>query len=288
MSTADPGLAARAATLISPAPRRTRIALLLVLLSGGFSLSQTAQARSQDPLDDAAEPAAAQAVDYDTLDPWQRYNRNMYRFNRGIDKLVFRPVARGYQRVTPSLLRRGVSNFFGNLQQPVVMLNKLLQGKPKLAAAALGRFTLNATLGVGGVFDPATEARIPNERADFGQTFATWGWRRSRYFVLPVFGPSTLRDGMGKIVNRQVSPVDWLARREGAAVSVLYGVDARASALTAEAFLEDAEDEYLLVRDSYLQYRRCQLVDCSEELPDYLLPDYEFEIPDLRMESFRE
>ncbi|MBD8525735.1 MlaA family lipoprotein [Pseudomarimonas arenosa] len=260
----------------------------LICLLGSAGLS----ARGQDMLPDrpaaAEQEAPALSTEFDQLDPWQRYNRNMYRFNRGLDKMIFRPVARGYQRVTPSLLRRGVSNFFGNLQQPVVMLNKLLQGKPKLAAAALGRFTMNATLGIGGIFDPATEARIPNERADFGQTFARWGWQRSRYFVLPVFGPSTLRDGAGKLVNRQVSPVDWLARRHGAEVSVLYGIDARAGALSAEAFLEDAEDEYLLVRDSYLQYRRCQLIDCSDQLPDYLLPDYEIEIPDLNMESFRQ
>ena len=270
-------------------PRRAATrALSCLLLLSGLTLSSLCLARGQDIPPDAVLDRPANASEYQQLDPWERYNRRMYRFNRGLDKLFFRPVARGYQRITPTLLRKGVSNFFGNLQQPVVMLNKLLQGKPKLAAAALGRFTLNATLGAGGIFDPATEARLPNERADFGQTFAYWGWKRSRYFVLPVFGPSTVRDGVGKIVNRRFSPVDWLARREGAEVSILYGVDARAGALSAEAFLEGAEDEYLLVRDSYMQYRRCQLIDCSEELPDYLLPDYEFEIPDINPGSFRE
>ena len=272
----------------NPPRRPAARALSGLLLLAGLGWGSLSLARGQDMPPDAAPDRPSSASDYQQLDPWERYNRRMYHFNRGIDRFFFRPVARGYQRVTPSLLRQGVSNFFGNLQQPVVMLNKLLQGKPKLAAAALGRFTLNATLGVGGIFDPATEARLANERADFGQTFAYWGWNRSRYFVLPVFGPSTVRDGVGKIVNRQISPVDWLARREGAGVSFLYGIDARASALSAEAFLADAEDEYLLVRDSYLQYRRCQLVDCSGELPDYLLPDYEFEIPDINMESFRE
>ena len=272
----------------NPPRRPAARALSGLLLLAGLGWGSLSLARGQDMPPDAAPDRPSSASDYQQLDPWERYNRRMYHFNRGIDRFFFRPVARGYQRVTPSLLRQGVSNFFGNLQQPVVMLNKLLQGKPKLAAAALGRFTLNATLGVGGRFDPATEARLANERADFGQTFAYWGWNRSRYFVLPVFGPSTVRDGVGKIVNRQISPVDWLARREGAGVSFLYGIDARASALSAEAFLADAEDEYLLVRDSYLQYRRCQLVDCSGELPDYLLPDYEFEIPDINMESFRE
>ncbi len=234
-----------------------------------------------------AEPALESArelppVPHDSaaLDPWEPFNRRVYRFNRGFDRLLFLPVARTYQRITPPPLRRGVTNFFDNLMQPVSALNLLLQGKPGQAGTALGRFTLNATLGIGGIFDPADEAGIPHRSVDFGQTFARWGWQRSRYVVLPVFGPSTARDALGKGVNSRFSPVSELARREGAEFSLLYGIDARARALSAEAMLADAPDEYTLVRDAYLQYRRCQIVDCSEELPDYLLPDYEFEIPD--------
>jgi phospholipid-binding lipoprotein MlaA len=103
--------------------------------------------------------------------------------------------------------------------------------------------------------------------------------------MLPIFGPSTLRDTLGKSVHSEVSPVTWLARREGAEISIVYGIDARARALSAEAFLADAADEYALVRDGYLQYRKCQIVDCSTELPEYLSPDYDFEIPDF--ESIR-
>jgi phospholipid-binding lipoprotein MlaA len=99
--------------------------------------------------------------------------------------------------------------------------------------------------------------------------------------VLPVFGPGTVRDNLGKGVNTRVSPISWLAEQEGAEFSILYGIDARASVLAADAFLVGAEDEYLLVRDAYLQRRRCQIVDCTEDVPDYLLPDYEFEVPDL-------
>lgn len=259
---------------------RTRI---LALLLGLASLPALAAEPAADPGAEATPDASSQR----NPDPWERFNRPMYRFNRGFDRLVFLPVARGYQRFTPSLLRRGVSNFFDNLSEPVVSLNMLLQGRPKLAAASLGRFVLNSTLGLGGVLDPATHAKIPNNSADFGQTFARWGWRDSRYVVLPIFGPATVRDTAGKGVNSTVSPVDWLARREGAEVSFLYGINARASALSAESFLEGAADEYSLVRDGYLQYRRCQIVDCSEELPDYLLPDYEFEIPDVDVETLR-
>lgn len=226
------------------------------------------------------EGGTASAIDPASADPWEKTNRRIYAFNRGFDRILFRPVARGYERVTPPLLRRGIRNFFDNLQQPLVALNLVLQGHPVRATGAVGRFAMNATLGLGGVLDPSDEARIPEYSADFGQTLSQWGWKQSPYMVLPVFGPSTLRDTLGKAAHSTVSPVSWLARREGAEISFVYGIDARARALTAEAFLEDAPDEYALVRDGYLQYRKCQIVDCTTELPEYLSPDYDFEIPD--------
>lgn len=273
-------------------PRSRRWLTSLLLAVAGTAGAQNADTPSlAEPPALQAEPAASTpaaaepTLDYNenvsppVFDPWERANRRVYAFNRGFDRLVFLPVARGYQRVTPPLLRRGITNFFDNLVQPVTALNLLLQGRPGHAGASLGRFALNSTLGLGGILDPAGHAGIPRRNADFGQTFARWGWQRSRYVVLPMFGPSTARDTWGKGVNSRLSPVSELARREGAEISVLYGVDARARGLSAEAMLEGAPDEYALVRDAYLQYRRCQIIDCSEELPEYLLPDYEFEIP---------
>lgn len=213
-------------------------------------------------------------------DPWEGFNRKMYAFNDVFDRILLRPVAKGYVSVTPRPLRTGVSNFFSNLQQPVTALNLILQGHPIQAGTALGRFLVNATIGIGGAFDPATHFEIPKRSRDFGQTMAQWGWMDSRFLVLPVFGPSTLRDGVGKGASSTVSPVTWLARREGAEVSILYGIDARASVLPFESMLKDAADPYLMIRDAYLQRRRCQIIDCSSEMPDYLLPDYDFEIPD--------
>jgi phospholipid-binding lipoprotein MlaA len=256
---------------------RRAIGLLFLLLPLGV-LAQDGDAPAGEG-DPALSPSLSSSAQ---LDPWERYNRGMYRFNRGIDRIVFRPVAKGYDKVTPKLLKKGVSNFFDNLQQPVVTLNMVLQGRPKPALASFGRFLMNSTLGLGGIFDPATEARIPRHRGDFGQTFGRWGWRSSRYVVLPIFGPATVRDTFGKGVNTGVSPVERFSRENGAEWSILYGIDARASVLGAESLLEDAADEYLFVRDAYLQNRRCQIVDCSEELPDYLLPDYEFEVPDFQ------
>lgn len=256
---------------LAPCSARLLLSLLGML---AFATVEAAEAPAGSPSD----PDAAAATH--PLDPWEPVNRRVYKVNRAVDRIVFLPVARGYQRVTPPLLRRGVSNFFDNLMQPVSALNLLLQGRPGQAGGAFGRFALNSTLGLGGVLDPASEAGIPRRQADFGQTFARWGWKQSRYIVLPMFGPATARDAWGKGVQSQLSPVSELARREGAEFSLLYGIDARARALPAESMLEGAADEYALVRDGYLQYRRCQIVDCSEELPEYLLPDYEFEIPD--------
>ena len=260
--------------------RRTSLlgSLLLTLVLAGCAGQGV---RSDLPPPDPEAPLLTP----DQLDPWQPFNRRMHAVNSVLDKVILRPVAKVYAKVTPKPVRTGVSNFFDNLQQPVTALNLTLQGRPGAAAQSLGRFAMNLTIGLAGVLDPATHAGIPHHSKDFGQTFAKWGWDTSRFLVLPVFGPGTVRDTFGKGVNTTVSPVSWLAEQEGAEFSILYGIDARASALPADAFLQGAEDEYLLIRDAYLQRRRCQIVDCSEDLPDYLLPDYEFEVPDF--ESMR-
>ena len=225
---------------------------------------------------------ASEELPYDLSlqDPWEGFNRKMYAVNDVFDRMLLRPVAKGYATVTPRPVRDGVTNFFTNLQQPITALNLVLQGHPAQAGTALGRFVMNATIGIGGVLDPATSAEIPLRSRDFGQTLAQWGWMESRFLVLPVFGPATLRDGFGKGASSSFSAVTWLARREGAEISILYGIDARASVLPFESMLTDASDPYLMVRDAYLQRRRCQIIDCSAEVPDYLLPNYDFEIPD--------
>jgi phospholipid-binding lipoprotein MlaA len=234
---------------------------------------------NRETLAETEHPTAQQ------LDPWEPFNRDMHAVNSVLDKIILRPVAKAYVKVTPQPIRKGVTNFFTNLQMPVTTINLALQGKPKAAAVSLGRFALNLTLGLGGILDPATDANIPREDQDFGQTFAAWGWETSRYVVLPLFGPGTVRDTFGKGVATTVSPVSWLAEKEGPEFSILYGIDARSFGLAADAFLDGAEDEYLLMRDAYLQRRRCQIRDCTDEVPEYLLPDYDFEVPDF--ESMR-
>lgn len=217
------------------------------------------------------------------LDPWEGFNRRTHRFNMGLDHYFLKPAAQAYTRFTPRLLRLGISHVFDNLQQPITSINLLLQGRPGKAGASFGRFLLNSTLGVAGIFDPATDAGIPTYNADLGQTLGVWGWRESRYLVIPFFGPGTVRDGLGRGISTRYSLVSEAASEYGVGVSFLYGLDARAGVLAYDDMLKDAEDDYLLLRDTYLQRRRCQIVDCSEELPDYLMPDYDYEIPNIEL-----
>ncbi len=280
---------------MSQAIARTLAAPALALILLGSSLDGRAQDAAAplswgpglDLENSGPRSAADDSREAQSLDPWERFNRPMHRFNMGIDRIALRPVAKAYQRVTPQPVRNGVRKFFTNLVQPLTALNLLLQGEPGPAGTALGRFTVNTTIGLAGFFDPASRMDIPYRDADFGQTLGRWGWRDSRYLVMPIFGPGTVRDVAGRLGTTRVSPVSWAAREYGWGISVMYGVDARAYALQFDDLLREAEDDYLLIRDAYLQRRRCQIEDCSGDLPDYLLPDYDYEIPDVDFGEFR-
>lgn len=203
-------------------------------------------------------------------DPWEGFNRGTYAFNRGLDKVLLKPLAQGYKAVTPDPLRQGINNALTNLRFPVTIVNLLLQGKLKDTGIALGRFAFNSTFGLGGLVDVATREGIPNYNEDFGQTFAVWGWENSNYIMLPFFGPSTLRDGIG------IVPELWT---DGVSVIVsetneywLLGlsiINSRSNFLSREDVLKDATDEYAFIRDAYLQRREFLIKDGENELPDY-------------------
>lgn len=254
--------------------------------SQGLSWGPGLDLENSGPRNDA--PLDSRALGDPVLsDPWERFNRPMHRFNMTLDRIALRPVAKGYHRITPAPIRSSVSKFYANLQQPLAALNLLLQGEPGPAGSALGRFTINTTIGLAGFFDPASRMDIPYRDADFGQTLGRWGWKNSRYLVMPIFGPGTVRDVSGRLGTTRVSPVSWAAREYGVGVSVMYGLDARAAALQYDHLLAEAEDDYLLIRDAYTQRRRCQIEDCSGDLPDYLLPAYEYELPDFDFRELR-
>jgi len=233
-----------------------------------------------DPVADPTLPAPAEMPQ--SYDPWEKFNRRMHRFNNAVDRRVAKPLAKAYVKVVPRPVRLGVGNFFNNLGQPVSAVNALLQGKPKQAGQSLGRFVMNSTLGIGGLFDPATSANIPNKSEDFGQTLAVWGWRRSRYVELPLFGPRTLRDVFGLVGDAPLSPTRQVD--EDSARVFLQGlqlVDLRSQLLSTDSLREGAIDDYALVRDAWLQRRDFQIGGdtgrAEGDLPDYLqdedLPD---------------
>jgi phospholipid-binding lipoprotein MlaA len=226
--------------------------------------------------DPTLPPPAALPTSYD---PWEKWNRKMHRFNNGVDKHVAKPLAKAYVAVVPRPMRLGVSNFFNNLSQPVSALNALLQGRPKQAAQSLGRFALNTTLGIGGLFDPASDAHLPNHGEDFGQTLGVWGWKRSRYVELPLFGPRTVRDVFGMAGDAPLAPLPNI--EEDKARVFLQGlqlVDIRTQLFAVDSMREGAADDYTLVRDAWLQRRNYQIngdLDQAkhDELPDYLQED---------------
>jgi len=229
-----------------------------------------------DPIADPTLPAPAQLPS--SYDPWETWNRKVHRFNNAVDRTIATPLAKAYVKVVPRPVRLGVSNFFNNLGQPVSALNALLQGRPKQAGQSLGRFLLNSTLGIGGLFDPASDANLPNRSEDFGQTLGVWGWRNSRYVELPLFGPRTLRDTFGLVGDAPLSPIRQV--EDDGARYFLQGlqlVDLRTQLFAVDAMREGAADEYALVRDAWLQRRNYQIQSDrrqqDEGLPDYLLDD---------------
>ncbi|GAB2518188.1 MlaA family lipoprotein [Lysobacter humi (ex Lee et al. 2017)] len=251
---------------------------------------ETAQAESALPAADDAGEATAAEDDFQALygeaaagatpatvyDPWERYNRQMHRFNNAVDRRVATPLARAYVKAVPRPVRTGVSNFFNNLGQPLSAINALLQGKPKQAAHSLGRFVMNSTVGIAGIFDPATDAKLQNRSEDFGQTLGVWGWKRSRYVELPLFGPRTVRDVVGMAGDAPLSPLRQL---EADALRVplqgLQLVDLRMQLMSTDALREGVEDDYVLVRDAWSQRRAYQIDGETDDgaLPDYLRED---------------
>ncbi len=203
-------------------------------------------------------------------DPWERSNRRVWAFNKGLDRWVVKPVASGYRAVVPKPARTAVSNAYGNYGEPANFVNAVLQGKFAQAFRTLDRFLLNSTLGVAGVADVATGLGRPKEPEDFGQTLARWGVKAGPYMVLPLFGPSTLRDGIMTPVDFFIDPADfirnaWLSPGWDVRIAVAGGriLNARNNLIEtgADALLADSLDDYALARSAFLQRRRLQLFD---------------------------
>jgi len=203
-------------------------------------------------------------------DPWEGFNRKAFAFNDTMDRKVLRPVAVGYDKAMPEPLQRGVGNFFRNLDAPVTFINLLLQGEFEKSADTFGRFLLNSTIGLLGFFDLATKAGVPYHDEDLGQTLAAWGYKDSRYLVLPVFGPSTPRDGVGRYADSFINPVGLQIHiQEHWGYWLVRGIDFRAQFLSRDGELGDAYDPYVLMRDVWMQNRAFQIYDGDPPAADY-------------------
>jgi len=205
-------------------------------------------------------------------DPLEGLNRSFYDMNRAFDIVLIKPISTVYRAIIPRPARRGVARAFSNLSEPWSFVNNLLQAKPKRAVRNLGRFVVNTTIGVGGLADHATGMGIKPAPEDFGQTLAVWGVKDSPYLVLPILGPSTIRDGIGSGVGFLADPVGVCLRENGCInatnterlginAAEIISVRADLTEAGADTLLEGSLDPYTTMRSAYLQRRRAAIAD---------------------------
>lgn len=207
----------------------------------------------------------------DPEDPWEGFNRAMYGFNETVDGTILKPAAQGYNYFMPDFASKGVSNFFSNLDDVVVVFNDILQLKLEQAAKDSARVLFNSTIGLFGLIDVASHMDLPKHDEDFGQTLGYWGVGTGPYLVLPFFGPSNPRDTVGLVADAYVNPQNDITPRETrTALTILDVVDTRAGLLSASRVLDEAAlDPYLFVRDAYLQRRENLVYDGNPPKPKF-------------------
>lgn len=195
-------------------------------------------------------------------DPLESTNRGIYGFNDGLDRHIMQPLAEFYVTITPDFLRTGVTNFFDNLGYLNVIANDILQGKIEQGFSDLGRFGVNTTLGIGGLFDVATEMGIPKHDEDLGQTFAVWGAGEGAYLVLPLLGPNSVRDAPDVYTRTQLNPLLWIEASIFFPAAFIDIVNNRANLLQASKIRdESALDPYAFTREAYRQQRESKIYD---------------------------
>lgn len=206
-------------------------------------------------------------------DPFEPANRVMFNINDSVDRTIAVPIAKGYQKVTPKPLRTAISNFFSNLGDLSNAANNLLQLKITDATEDVMRFAMNSTFGLGGLLDFATPAGLPKHHQDFGLTLGHWGVPSGPYLVLPLFGPSTVRDSMGLIVDVRFNLLNYTDPVVRYPLYAVQFVSVRSDLLGATDLLQQAAlDKYSFVRDAYTQQRQARLRGANDAAP---LPDYD-------------
>ena len=231
----------------------------------------------------------------DPEDPFESFNRSMYNFNTVVDKHALKPVAQGYDKITPTPVKKGIGNFFSNLDDVIVIANDLLQLKIGQFFSDTGRFIINSTVGVYGLIDWASDLGLEKHDEDFGQTLGHWGVSSGPYLVLPIFGPSSVRDFGGTVVDtnsfsaihhevHEGTPLPARSSDTSLGLTLVDTVDSRARLLKAERLLGAAAlDPYIYVRDAYLQRRQNLVYDGDPPPEDWELEDEDALLPEGRM-----
>lgn len=245
---------------ISLSRRRIRQASR-VFFGGVFILFMLGGCASNPPRDQAYDPA-------------EKLNRGVYQFNDIVDRALLKPLSEGYVAVVPRKGRIMVSNFFDNALYVDTILNDFLQGKGGQGFADIGRLVINSTLGIGGLFDPATSIGLEKHEEDFGQTLGVWGSGQGAYLVLPIYGPNTVRDAPGVAVSTLTSAVFWSGFFLNAAatipIAVLSAIDLRSRASNAIRFVnESALDPYIFTREAWVQHRTFLIYDGNPPEPEF-------------------
>ena len=247
----------------------------LFLLFIYFSvISAKAIANDADQVNTDSADFETTKIENEIYDPFEPINRAIFSFNNVADRVILEPIAKGYKKI-PSPIQGGLNNFFSNLRAPLVVVNQLLQGQGKNAVQSSGRFIINSTVGVFGLFDVAEKVGLEEKKEDFGQTLATWGVGEGFYIVLPLFGPSNLRDTTGMVLTMVTDPINAYAVTEGEAWLVpmrtaMNAVDQRSKIIDeVNALRDNSIDYYAAVRSSYYQNRKAAInnVDDSELTP---------------------
>ena len=248
---------------------------IIILYFIFFSLiSSKVFASDADQVNTDSEDFETTTIEDEIYDPFEPINRAIFSFNNVADRIILEPIAKGYKKL-PSPIQSGVNNFLSNLRAPLVVVNQLLQAQGQNAVQSSGRFLVNSTVGVFGLFDVAEKIGLEEKEEDYGQTLATWGVGDGFYIVLPLFGPSNLRDTSGMLLTMITDPINAYAVSEGEAWLVpmrtaANAVDQRSQIIDeVNALRDNSVDYYAAVRSSYYQNRNAAInnVDDSELIP---------------------
>ena len=249
-------------------------------VAGPPAVAEPASAPAPQMAPEGAPPAAAPAEDVVLQrDPWEKANRSIFAGNEAVDHAVLGPIAHVYVAIVPRFLRDRISSILLNLDEPLVAINDLLQGHLDRFGQSTARFITNSTVGLGGMFDVAAANHLPRRDADFGQTLGRWGLKPGPYVMLPLLGPSNLRDSVGRVVDFAADPPGWLfggfLSTFGASRISARTVTARVAADPAIKAMRDATDPYATARSAYAQARAATVRETTgktETLPDFGAP----------------